>query len=102
MSKQTKGHNRFQDDNVKATRKWKLLFRIKPQFISLYGLPNEDRLLVRFCFQTQKSDGLDGLYRLAYKMVQHSNLILLYNNLTGEKVEVLYKDPSYSPPQRKP
>jgi len=91
MSK-TSGHNNFADPNQKAKAKYKLWVLWKPEYAHLYPR-------VYFSYTSHNKDGLNGLLILAHKRQDKADLMIIYDNQTGERLDgkVLYKDPNYTP-----
>ena len=94
-----KGMNDFSDPDVIRNAAYKLFIVFKPEFAIRY--PRNP--FVFFSQTTKRDKGLDRLYRLAQAKVKEANLMILYDNQTGERYQdkVLFKDPNYIPLQKK-
>ena len=94
-----KGMNDFSDPDVIRNAAYKLFVVFKPEYASNY--PKNP--FVFFSQTTKRDNGLDRLFRLAHKKMAEANLMIIYDNQTGERYEdkVLFKDPNYIPLQKK-
>jgi hypothetical protein len=93
-----KGLNNFSDPEIIADAAYKLYVVLKPEFASKY--PKNP--LVYFSQRTARNNGLERLYRLANLKKKEANLMIIYDNQTGQKYQdkVLYLDPNYIPLQK--
>jgi hypothetical protein len=93
-----KGLNNFSDPEIIRKAAYKLFVVFKPEFASKYP----QNPFIFFSQRTARNNGLERLHRLAKEKKKEANLMIIYDNQTGEKYQnkIVYMDPNYIPLQK--